>query len=94
MYEEIEEEFQIFKQDFENGRLTFGRYFDENAYEDEYSHNQIDEFQGKFIEKVKAYLHEHAPGRYVVSGGWCVFVMTLEEAQKRNLRHLKHLIVR
>ncbi len=53
MYEELEYEFSEFKRDFNDGNLVLGRYFDEDDYEDEYSHNQIDEFQTKFIKKLK-----------------------------------------
>lgn len=45
MYEELEEEFLNFKQDVDSDSLVFGRYFDEDDYEDEYSHNQIDEYK-------------------------------------------------
>lgn len=53
MYEELEYEFEEFKRDINDGGLYFGRYFNEDDYEDEYSHNEIGEFQNKFIEKVK-----------------------------------------
>ena len=39
MYEELEYEFAEFKRDIDEGGLTFGRYFDEDEYEDKYSHN-------------------------------------------------------
>ena len=41
MYEELEYEFAEFKKDIDEGSLSFGRYFDEDDYEDEYSHNEI-----------------------------------------------------
>ena len=94
MYEELEYEFAEFKRDIDEGCLTFGRYFDEDDYEDEYSHNEIDEFQVKFIDKVKEYLHEKAPGEYVVTGGWCVFVMRIEEAKKRKMMKIDDYIVK
>ena len=94
MYEELEYEFSEFKKDIDEGSLSFGRYFDEDDYEDEYSHNEIDEFKMKFEDKVKEYLHEKAPGEYVVAGGWCVFVMTIEEAKKRKMRMIEHYIVK
>ena len=94
MYEELEYEFSEFKRDLDEGGLTFGKYFDEDEYEDEYSHNQIDEFTEKFIERVKEYLHEKAPNKYVVTSGWCVFVMTVEEAKKRNMSYIEECTVR
>lgn len=93
MYEELEYEFAEFKHSIDDGSLVFGRYFDEDDYEDEYSHNEIDEFQEKFIEKVEGYLHEKAPNKYVVTSGWCVFVMTIDEAKKRNIWHYEDYIV-
>ena len=55
---------------------------------------EIDEFQEKFIERVKEYLHEKAPGRYVVVSGWCVFVMSIREARKRKIRRIEYHIVK
>ena len=94
MYEELEYEFAEFKHDLDEGGLVFGRYFEEDMFEDEYSHNAIDAFKSRFIEKVKDYLREKAPNKYVVTSGWCVFVMTIEEAKKRNLHHIEERIVR
>ena len=94
MYEELEYEFADFKHSFDEGSLVFGRWFDEDEYEDEYSHNEIDAYQEMFIERVKEYLHEKAPNKYVVTSGWCVFVMTVEEAKKRNMLHIEDFTVR
>ncbi len=94
MYEELEYEFSEFKQSIDDGSLVFGRYFDEDEYEDEYSHNQIGEFQEKFIDKVKEYLHENAPNKYVVTSGWCVFVMTIDEAKKRRILKIEDYTVK
>lgn len=93
MYEELEYELAEFKKDIDEGCLSFGKYFDEDDYEDEYSHNKIGEFQAKFVDKVEEYLHEKAPGRYVVTSGWCVFVMSIEEAKKRKMRRIEDYIV-
>lgn len=68
----------------DDGALVFGRYFDKDDYEDEYSHNEIDEYKEKFVDKVIAYLHETKPGKYVVTSGWCVFIMTVNEAKKEK----------
>ena len=54
MYEIVEDEYQQFLYDIEvEGALKFGRYVDESNYEDEYSHNDIEEAQNFFVEKVK-----------------------------------------
>ena len=94
MYQELEYEFSEFKKDIDEGSLSFGRYFNEDDYEDEYSHDKIGEFQAKFIDKVEEYLHEKAPGRYVVTSDWCVFVMSVEEAKKRKMRRIEDCIVK
>lgn len=92
MWEELEYEYNQLLEDMENGEI-FCRYLDETDYEDEYSHNDIADCQNKFIEKAKKYLHEHFPNKYVVSGGWCVFVMTIDEAKKRNIHRIDDYIV-
>lgn len=93
MIEELEYEYEVFLNDMERGE-SFCRYFDENDYEDEYSHNEINEYQLKFIDKIKKYLHDNKPCQYVVIDGWCVFVMTIEEAEKRKMRHLDDCLVK
>lgn len=93
MHEELEYEYNQFLEDMKRGE-TFCRYLDETEYEDEYSHNDIDDCQSKFIEKARAYLHEHFPSKYVISGGWCVFVMTIDEAKKRNIHHYENYLVK
>lgn len=86
MYEIIEEEYQQFLQDMRDGKpMVFGRYINESEYEDEYSHNDIEDAQAELVKKIKSYLHEHCPGKYVVSGGWCVFVMTPERARESHI---------
>lgn len=73
MWQELEEEYRIFLEDMKRGE-TFCRYVDEDEYEDEYSHNEIDECQHDFIKKVKDWLRENKPNKYIVTSGWCVFV--------------------
>ena len=77
----VEYEYEQFLNDMSDGSMVFGRYIDESNYEDEYSHNDIEEAQGLFIEKVKNYLQN----KYIVSSGWCVFVMTPERARQSNI---------
>ena len=95
MDRELEEEFLDFKCNFEEseGALVFGRYFDESMYEDDYGNSLIEEYMEKFADMVREYLSEKAPGKYVVTTGYCVFVMTVEEAQKRRLYHFEDYIV-
>lgn len=94
MYEELEYEFAEFKKDIDGGSLQVGQYFDEYEYENEYSHNEIHKFQSKFIGKAKKYLRENYPNKYIIMCGFCVFVMTIEEAKKRKLFQYESLIVK
>lgn len=93
MFEELEYEYNNFLEDMKNGD-TFCRYMDEDEYEDEYSHNEIYEYQYKLLNKIKEYLKENKPSQYIVSCSWCVFVMTIDEAKKRNMRNYEDSIVR
>ena len=92
MYEEIQNEFEQFKYDI-NENIVFGRYFDECNYEDEYSHNEIHEAQAILIHQIKEYLHNNIPDKYVVNSSYCIFVMTIEEAKRRNLHNYSLYIV-
>lgn len=85
MHEIVEYEYNQFLEDISTGLLTFGRYIEKDTYEDEYSHNDIDNAQKLFIEKVTEYICKNFPGKYIVSSGWCVLVMTPEEARKRHV---------
>lgn len=92
MMQQVNEEFNIFLEDMEACR-TFCCYMDEAELEDDYSHNDILFMQEKFMEKATEWLREHRPGQYLVSNGWCVFVMTETEANKRNIWDTKHLLI-
>lgn len=92
MQQVIEYEFSNFLSDMAR-QETFCRYLDECEYEDEYSHNQIHECQSVFIDRVEEWLHTNKPSQYIITSGWCVFIMTVYEAKKRNIRHYEKLIV-
>lgn len=85
MYKEMEGEFQQFLIDMEEAEnaMVFARYMDEYDYEDSYGNNEIYEYQEKYKEKVRDWLKENKPGKYIVAGGYNVSVMTLDEARKR-----------
>lgn len=89
MYEIVEEEYNQFLQDIADDKLVFERYIDDGNYEDEYSHNEIDEAKGLFVEKVKKHLHKNYPGKYIVLSSYCVFVMTPKEARRRLISEEK-----
>lgn len=83
----LEQEFELFEYDIKAGK-TFARYFIKALYKDKYSHNKIDKYQEKFVDRVKKYLHENYPGQYMVASGWCVVVATTEEAKNRIMMQL------
>lgn len=93
MQEELNYEYELFLEDMKQGK-TFCRYLSEDEYEDEYSHNEIGECQKEFIEKASEHLRQYSPGKYIVTSGWCVFVMTVEEARKRNMFMIEEYIIK
>lgn len=92
MFEIIEDEFKLFLKDMKNEE-SFCRYIYEDEYEEEYSHSDIRWYQNEFIKIVKSWLRENKPKKYIVMRDWCVFVMTIEEAKKRNINNLEGRIV-
>lgn len=93
MHEELNEEYNTFLEDIERGEPPIGRYVDVSWYEDEYSRLEISECQKAFMNKVKAWLHQHRPNQYVVSVGYCVFVMTIATAREKNISYIEEHIV-
>lgn len=86
MEEIINEEYEIFLEDMDKG-ITFNRFLMVDNYEDEYSHNEIAEAMNALAFRMKKWLHENKPGKYIVSVSpdYCIFVMTVKEAQMRNV---------
>lgn len=85
MYFEIEEEYNQFLEDIKDSGFVFGTYMDESKYEDEYSHNAIDEAMYILKVQIRDYLHENRPGEFVVSSDWCVHVMTPDRARQSRI---------
>lgn len=86
MEEIIHEEYEIFLEDMDRG-ITFDRFLITDNYEDEYSHNEIAEAMNTLTSRMRKWLHENKPGKYIVSVSpdYCIFVMTVKEAQMRNV---------
>ncbi len=86
MEEIINEEYEIFLEDMDRG-ITFDRFLMVDDYEDDYSHNEIAEAMNTLASRIRQWLHENKPGKYIVSvsSDYCVFVMTVKEAQMRNV---------
>lgn len=77
---EVSEEYLQFLYDIENTGFLNGCYMDETKYDDEYSHNKIQEAMGDLQNRIKEYLHKNRPKEFVVYSDWCVHVMKKEKA--------------
>lgn len=86
MEEIINEEYEVFLEDMNRG-IIFDRFLMVDDYEDEYSHNEIAEAMNTLSSRIRQWLHENKPGKYIVSVSpdYCIFVMTVKEAQMRNV---------
>ena len=86
MEEIINKEYEVFLEDMNRG-ITFNRFLMVDDYEDEYSHNEIAEAMNALTPRMRKWLHENKPGKYIVSVSpdYCIFVMTVKEAQMRNV---------
>ena len=86
MEEIINEEYEIFLEDMDKG-ITFDRFLITDNYEDEYSHNEIAEAMNTLSSRMRKWMHENKPGKYIVSVSpdYCIFGMTVKEAQMRNV---------
>ena len=86
MEEIINKEYEIFLEDMNRG-IIFNRFLMVDNYEDEYSHNEIAEAMNILASRIKKWLHENKSEEYIVSVSpdYCIFVMTVKEAQMRNV---------
>lgn len=85
MDEVIKEEYEMFLKDISENAFILGKYLDESDYEDEYCHNDIDEAKEKLVEKITDYLKQNRPSEFIVSDGYCVFVMTPDRARQSRI---------
>jgi hypothetical protein len=81
----INEEYNMFLEDINNPAFIFGRYMNETEYEDEYGNNDIKTAIEELAEKIRLYLHENIPNKFIVSTGWCVHVMTPDRARQSRI---------
>jgi len=63
-------------------------FIDQCEYEDEYSHNEIDEIQNEFMEEADRYLNQNYKGQYKMFSDWCVHIVT-KEYYKDMLKRVK-----
>lgn len=91
---EIEIEFEQFVKDLNSGLLSHELYLREDEWQDEYSGNDIEEAQDVLAKEIRDYLHEHNPNEYCVFIDWCVRVMSIDMAKKKEIRHYELRIVK
>lgn len=83
---EVSEEYLQFLCDIEDIGFLNGYYMDETEYDDEYSHNKIQEAMKVLQNRIKEYLHKNRPGEFVVYSDWSVHVIKKEKAEENGLR--------
>lgn len=85
MWEEVEYELEELKRKVNNNQMEGANiFFDESDWEDEHSHNEIEELQRDFVREAEKYLNEVGKDKYIVShGGWCVHVFTKEYYEEK-----------
>lgn len=85
---EVSEEYLQFLHDIQDKGFLNGYYMDETEYDDEYSHNKIQEAMKALQDRIKEYLHKNIPGEFIVYSDWCVHVIKKEKAEEIGLRKI------
>ena len=89
----LEEEFNYFLEDMKQNK-TFCSYLDVWDYEDDYSHNQIEDCREKLKTMIIKWLKENKPNKYyIISGIDTTYLLTKEELIKRNLDPSRYEII-
>ena len=90
----LEEEFNYFLEDMKQDK-TFCSYLDVWGYEDDYSHNQIEDCRKKLEKIIIEWLKENKPNKYYIIGGFdTTYLLTKEELIKRNLDPSRYKIIK
>lgn len=89
---EIEDQYNIFIKDIETDFLSHELYLRQYEYEDEYSHDEINRGQILLSERIKEYLHNNFPNQYCLYIDWCVRVMSVELAEKKDSNYRNYII--
>ena len=89
----IKEEYDNFVSDMEQNK-TFCTYMEEWEYEDEFSHNEIDDMRYEFENRIKEWLVANRNNQYYVLSGFNTIVSTENELIKRRLNPQYYEIVR
>ena len=89
---EIEPEIEDLIDMLKNNKMETDKannFIDQSDWEDEYSHNEIDEIQDEFMEEADRVLNENYKGQYVMFSDWCVHIVT-KAFYKERVKHPKH----
>lgn len=90
----IKEEFDNFLFDMEKNK-TFCSYIDVWEYEDDFSHNEIEDCRVEFECMVTEWLKENKPNEYYLLGGFDkTILMTVSELIRRNLEPSRYEIIK
>lgn len=93
MNRELNEEYERFKQEISEENFERGNYLDEDEYIDEYSVNTIDEANMILEDMIRNYLHENFPGKFCLYNSFCICVVSVELAERKEYFRCKEHIV-
>ena len=90
----VDYNFKEFLEDMEQER-SFCTYLRTWDYEDDYSHNEIEEAREELEEKIIEWLIENKPNKYYMLGGYDkTYLMTEDELINRNKKPEHYEIVK
>lgn len=85
MQSEIKETYIEMINDLNSEGFERGMYFETDDYEDNYSHNEIDEARQELYNRIVTYLRNNRPSQIVVIDElWCISMLSLDYSQKRG----------
>lgn len=85
MQKEIEHEYNNFLSEINLPGFKCARYMWEVDYDHKYSRKEINEAKEILEEKIRKYLHDNMPGKYIVTSGINITVKTLVHAWELNM---------
>lgn len=65
-------------------------FIEEYQFEDEFSHNEINEIQKMFMKEAREYLSLNFPGEYAMWNDWAVHITTVELYREIMWKDSKH----
>ena len=90
----VDYNFKEFLEDMEQEK-AYCKYLDVWDYEDDYSHNEIEEAREELEDKIIEWLIENKPNKYYMLGGFEeTFLLTKEEMIKRNRKLERYELIK